>query len=316
VNRRLRSWILRKDLGLAPATTHLLLTQIARGWVNWRFLVSLPPPPSRAFRQMSSGRRRVDPLPPGVLTSALSALQGRFAPVTTPVGGTASGRGESFVSSLLGGGYVDPGGGLSGRGLLGDGSAGDGTILGSRASAGGSTAYEVMDEYRDQVISPVTAEEVFFSTPVGTRGGAAPGQEFWFSPFARTPTQDTPSGPSNRPKESSGLQMALLLLGRQLGGPAGPGLATALPSGASQGTAAGARTRFGGNRKVPQGPEDPNIGAGTKAKKGAGDLKLYRHDLQDRHLICGGIISKRGGRGESVLRCHQLRFHTRQEGVR
>jgi hypothetical protein len=59
--------------------------------------------------------------------------------------------------------------------------------------------------------------------------------------------------------------------------------------------AAGARTRFDGDCKVPQGPEDPNIGAGTKVKKGAGDLKLYRHDLQDRHLICGGIISKRGG---------------------
>jgi hypothetical protein len=60
--------------------------------------------------------------------------------------------------------------------------------------------------------------------------------------------------------------------------------------------AAGARTRFDGDCKVPQGPEDPNIGAGTKVKKkGAGDLKLYHHDLQDRHLICGGIISKRGG---------------------
>ena len=208
------------------------------------------------------------------------------------------------------------GGGLSGRGPLGDGSAGGGTILGSRSSAGGSTAYEVMDEYRDQVISPVTTEEVYFSTPVGTRGGAATGREFGSSPFARSPTQDTPSGSSNRPKDSSGLQMALLSLGGQLGSPVGPGLVNALPPGASQGTAAGARTRFGGDRKVPQGPEDPNIGAGTKVKKGAGDLKLYRHDLQDRHLICGGIISKRGGRGESVLRCHQLRFHTRQEGVR
>ena len=229
---------------------------------------------------MSSDCRRVDPPPPGVLTSALSALQGRFAPVTTPVGGTAAGRGESFVSSLLGGGYVDPGGGLSGRGPLGGSSASGGTILGSRANAGGSTAYEVMDdEYRNQVISPVTTEEVFFSTPVGTQGGAAPGREFGSSPFARTPTQDTPSGPSNRPKDSSGLQMALLSLGRQLGGPAGPGLANALPPGASQGTAARARTRFSGDRKVPQGLEDPNIGAGTKAKKGAGDLKLYRHDL-------------------------------------
>ena len=237
---------------------------------------------------MSSDRRREDPPPPGVLTSALSALQGRFAPVPTPVGGTVAGRGESFVLSLLGGG-------LSGRGPLRDGSAGSATILGSRSSAGGSTAYEVMNEYRDQVISPVTTEEVYFSTPVGTRGGVAPGREFGSSPFTRTPTQDTPSGPSNRPKDSSGLQMALLSLGRQLGGPAGPGLGNVPPPGASQGTAAGDRTRFGGDCKVPQGPEDPNIGAGTKVKKVAGDLKLYRYGSQDRHLICGGIISKRGG---------------------
>ena len=152
-----------------------------------------------------------------------------------------------------------------------------------------------MNEYRDQGISPVTTEEVYFSTPVGTRGGTVPGREFGSSPFARTPTQDTPSGPSNRPKDSLGLQMALLSLERQLSGPTGPGLGNVPPPGASQGTAAGARTRFGGDRKVPQGPEDPNIGAGTKVKKVAGDLKLYHYGSQDRHLICGGIISKRGG---------------------
>jgi len=137
---------------------------------------------------------------------------------------------------------------LSGRVLLGDGSAGGATILGSLSSAGGSMAYEVMNEYRDQVISPVTKEEVYFSTPVGTRDGVVPGREFGSSPFARTPTQDTPSGPSNRPKDSSGLQIALLSLGRQLGGPAWPGLGNVLPLGASQGAAAGARTRFGGER--------------------------------------------------------------------
>ena len=175
MNRRLRAQILRKDLGLAPATTRPLSTQIARGWVNWRSSVSLPPPPSRAFCQMSSDCCRVDPPPPGVLTSALSALQGRFAPVTTPVGGTAAGRGEHFVLSLFGGGYVDPGGGLSGRGPLGGSSASGGTILGSRANAGGSTAYEVMDdEYRNQVISPVTTEEAFFPRLWGLEAARRP----------------------------------------------------------------------------------------------------------------------------------------------
>ena len=106
--------------------------------------------------------------------------------------------------------------------------------------------------------------------------------------------QDTPSGPSNRSNDSLGLQLALMLLGRQLGSPAGPGLANALPPGTSHGTAAGARSSIG-KRKVPQGLEVLNIGAGSKVKKSSGDLKLFRYDLQDRHQICGGIISKRGG---------------------
>ena len=186
---------------------------------------------------------------------------------------------------------MGPGGGLSGSG---DGSAEGATILGSRPSADGSTAYEVMDEYCDQVILPVTTEEVFFSTPVGARGGAVSGREFGSALFEKTPTKDTPSGPANRPKDSSALQLAMLSLGRQLGSPAGPGLRNALPPGAAQGTAAGARTRFG-ERKDPQGPEGLTIGAGPKGAKGPGVLKLYCYNLQDRHQICGGLISKRGG---------------------
>ena len=50
-----------------------------------------------------------------------------------------------------------------------------------------------------------------------------------------------------------------------------------------------------GKRRVPHGPEGPNINAGPKGKKGSGGLKLYRYDLQDRHRICGGIISRQGG---------------------
>ena len=181
-----------------------------------------------------------------------------------------------------------PGGGLSGRRPSGDSSAGGATILGSRTSAGGSAAYKVMDEYCGQVIFPVTTEEVYFSTPVGTCGGAASSREFGSSPFGGTPMQDAPSGPANRPKDSSELQLALLSLGRQLSSPAGLGLENSLPPGGPQVTAAGARSSFG-ERKVPHGP------VSDKVKKGSGDLKLYRYDLQDRHQICGGIISKRGG---------------------
>ena len=96
-------------------------------------------------------RRRSDE--PGLLSSALSSLQGRFAAVSTPGGGTAAARGESFVSSVssvLGGSSVLPGG-LAGRG---------GSVIvesvGESPSPGGSTAYEVMAGLRDQVISPVS----------------------------------------------------------------------------------------------------------------------------------------------------------------
>ena len=99
---------------------------------------------------MSSDPNRNAPAS-GLLSSALSSLQGQFAAVSTPVGRTAVARGESLVSlvsSVLGGGsYVLPGG-FGGRGPSGA------TIVES-PSVGGSSAYEVMAGFRDQVISPV-----------------------------------------------------------------------------------------------------------------------------------------------------------------
>jgi hypothetical protein len=150
-----------------------------------------------------------------------------------------------------------------------------------------------MEEYRDQVISPVMTEEGHFSTPMGTRGGAAPGREFGSSPFGGTAMEDASSGPS-RPDGGSNLQFALLSLGRQLSGPPRPGLENSFPLGAPQATSGGGRSGVG-KRRVPHGTEGPNICAGPKGKKGSGDLKLNRNDLQDRHRICGGIISRRGG---------------------
>ena len=67
--------------------------------------------------------RRSDVPPSGLLSSALSSLQGRFAAATTPGGGTVVARGELFVSSVssvLGGSYVIPGG-VTGRGPSGSG---------------------------------------------------------------------------------------------------------------------------------------------------------------------------------------------------
>jgi hypothetical protein len=85
-----------------------------------------------------------------------------------------------------------------------------------------------------------------------------------------------------------------LSLGRQLSSPPRPGLENWSPPGAPHAALGGGRSGVG-KRRVPHGPEGPNIGTGSKGKKGSGDLKLYRYDLQDRHHIYGGIISRRGG---------------------
>jgi hypothetical protein len=113
------------------------------------------------------------PLPGGVLSSALSLLQGQFGMASTPVGGTTLTRGESFVllvSLLMGGSYVLLGG-LPATGLSGPNTRGA-TIVQS-PSIGGSTTYKVMAGFWEQVISPVlnAMEEGkgLFSTPTGSR---------------------------------------------------------------------------------------------------------------------------------------------------
>jgi hypothetical protein len=64
--------------------------------------------------------------------------------------------------ALLGGGYVVPGG-YSGLGLARSGIA-SASIVRS-PSPGGSTAFKVMEELRDQVVSPVTLEGGLFALP-------------------------------------------------------------------------------------------------------------------------------------------------------
>ena len=78
--------------------------------------------------------------------------------------------------------------------------------------------------------------------------------------------EDAPSGPS-RPEGGSDLQMALLLLGRQLSGSPRLGLENSSPPGAPQATSGGGRSGVG-ERRVPHSLEGPNIGAGPKGKKG------------------------------------------------
>jgi hypothetical protein len=104
-------------------------------------------------------RDRGGPLP-GPLGSVLRNLLGGLATSSTPARGVATGRGESFALALLGGGYVVPGG------YLGSGSARSGiagaTIVGS-PSPGGSTAFKVIEELRDQVVLLVTLKEGLFA---------------------------------------------------------------------------------------------------------------------------------------------------------
>ena len=62
--------------------------------------------------------RRLEDSPPTteVLSSALNALQGRFTTSSTPIGGTTTGRGESFFRCCLGGVmWFGGGGGCWGR---------------------------------------------------------------------------------------------------------------------------------------------------------------------------------------------------------
>jgi hypothetical protein len=67
-----------------------------------------------------------------MIRSALSNLLGEFTASSTPAGGAASGRGESFALALLDGGYVVLGWYL-GLGLARSGIA-DVTIVGSPSS--------------------------------------------------------------------------------------------------------------------------------------------------------------------------------------
>jgi hypothetical protein len=95
------------------------------------------------------------------IESTLSNLLGAFTASSTPAGGAAAGRGESFTLALLGGGYVVPGWYL-GLGLARSGIAGA-TIVGS-PSPGGSTAFKAMEELRDLVVLLVTLEGGLFAT--------------------------------------------------------------------------------------------------------------------------------------------------------
>ncbi len=107
-----------------------------------------------------------DAPPPGVLGDTVNALQSRFMPTLPAVRGAASGRGESFVSGLIGGGYVVPGGSSSAGSLMGSG--GGITIAALDRDGGRSSTYMVLGEVCDQVVSPVTADGQWahFSTPL------------------------------------------------------------------------------------------------------------------------------------------------------
>jgi hypothetical protein len=235
------------------------------------------------------------PPPLGPLGSTLSNLLGGLATSSTPAGGAATGRGESFALALLGGGYVVPGG-YSDSGLARSGIAGA-TIVRS-PSPGGSTAFEVMEELRDQVVSPITLEGGLFASP-SVRAGV-----------------NVPLG------DNGGLRLLMGALDMAAGGrfPAAPSIMTrgrlalsALdhtlkPLRRGTGNVGAARPNLQGDQQEwATGLEGPSVGGaapriqGQRSQynppngEGSGDpgtLRLFRFD--PRAHICGGLISRRG----------------------
>ena len=229
---------------------------------------------------MSSDDRRSEAPPSGFLSSALSLLQGRFtaAAAGMPGGGAVMPRGESFVSSVslvLGGSYVLPGG-LGGRGS----SVGGATIIdsarGSSPSADGSTAFEVMAGYRDQVISPYSMMEegeVLFSTPTGVgvgREGVTDPASMLGSTLQEL-NMKAAAGPP-RTRGQTALEQAM--------GPWG-----GVPRRVDDGSVGGVDDDGGRLKNPPQ--LGPSVGEGPQGV--SSNVRLFRYE-KNGPAFCGGMV--------------------------
>jgi hypothetical protein len=240
---------------------------------------------------MSTGHRDKDPPPPGgLLSSALSSLQGRFGAASIPIGGTTTTRGESFVSSvssLMGGSNVLPGG-LPATGWSGINGGGATSV--ESPSLGELTAYEVMAGFWEQVISPVsnTMEEGegLFAMPMGPRCGGTPDLmtgllRSTFRALDMTTVAPPPPQPTTmmNTRRQTALQQGL----GALGGAVVDGM-TNREDGFDEDAIAHKSTPWGG----AQGARD---GTG-----GPVNIKLFRFDPKGAGpLICGGLVSSKKG---------------------
>jgi hypothetical protein len=181
-------------------------------------------------------------------------------------------------------------GGYLGLGLARSSIAGA-TIVES-PSPRGSTAYEVMEELRDQVVSPVTVEGGPFALPSGRAGGNAPLGEHTSSLQLLLDALDMAGG-GRSPAAASMLtrgRSAFLAIDRtikQFRGGRTVNVGAAQPSlqDDRQEWTVGWISRTQGQRSQSNPPE--GLGAG-----GPGNLRLFRFDPQAH--ICGGLISRRG----------------------
>jgi hypothetical protein len=155
-----------------------------------------------------------DPPPPGGglgLSSTLNVPRTSFATGSTPAGGAALGRGESFAS--LGGEYVFPRGFLSSASPM-EGSNG-GTIVSTPPSVGGLMAYKVMEGFQDQVVSPVTVDgqnglSVHVGTSVNNFASSVLGRSLrTLDMAAQTPAANPHVGRSTRGSTSAVLYSAM-----------------------------------------------------------------------------------------------------------
>ena len=231
---------------------------------------------------MSSEPNRVTPGASGLLSSALSSLQGWFAVVSMPVGGTAAARGESLVSSvssaLDGSGYVLPGG-FRGRGQSGA------TIVES-PSVGGSTIYEVMAGFRDQVISPVLeaqmvehGNEPTFSTPTGPRRKGVTDQHM--TRLLGNSLGELEMTVADPPLQRTRAQMALEQAMGGLGGSFQD--ASAQRSGLSF---------FGGVDETDGSLKQPIPRHGVGSSGGDAQVRLFQYDAKGVSF-CGGLVSSK-----------------------
>ena len=225
---------------------------------------------------------RAAPGASGLLSSALSSLQGRFAAVSTPVGGTAAARGESLVSSVssaLGGGsYVLPGG-FRGMGRSGA------TIVES-PSVGGSAVYEVMAGFRDQVISPVLGDQMVehgteptFSTPTGPRGEGVRDQ--LTTRLLGTSLGKLKMMGADQPLHRTRAQMALEQAMGGLGGP--------LQASSAQGSGP---SLFSGVDETDISLKEPIPRHGVGSSGGDAQVKLFQYDAKGVSF-CGGLVSSK-----------------------